>query len=190
MIARALLGLALLLLPAAALGQHAHEHGVATLKVALDGRKLVVELESPLDNLVGFEHAPRNDRQRAALKKMEASLEAGDRLLRPSAAAACTLRGITIEHPYRATAAAGPAPADSARTKASEARGKGPGPAETHAELSATYELECAKPEALDRIDVLFLDAFPGMKRLKAQTASPRGQSSKTLTARSRSLSF
>ena len=39
-------------------------------------------------------------------------------------------------------------------------------------------------------MEVLLFDAFPSMKRLKAQMATPRGQSSATLTARKRTLSF
>jgi len=47
----------------------AHEHGSARLDVAVDGDRLHIALQSPLDNLVGFEHAPRNERQRTALAK-------------------------------------------------------------------------------------------------------------------------
>ena len=39
-------------------------------------------------------------------------------------------------------------------------------------------------------MEVLLFDGFPGMKRLKAQTATPRGQGSATLSARKRTLSF
>ncbi len=159
------------LLPAAAAAQHAHEHGVATLTVALDGRKLVVELKSPLDNLVGFEHAPRNDKQRAALAKMEESLKAIERLFRPAAGAGCALRDVKVDHPHRAPAAPG--------TRQPE-----------HTEARATYDLECAKPEALDRLDVLVFDAFPRVKRVKAQAATPRGQRGATLTPGKRTLVF
>jgi Protein of unknown function (DUF2796) len=194
MSAWALALLPLLLFPGIAVAQQPHEHGAATLSVALDGGKLLVDLESPLDNLVGFEHVPRTDQQRAAIKKMEERLQAGDRVLRPAAAAGCTVRAVRIEHPYRTGVAGGVAPAESAKPKAEakggQSKGKGAKTEETHAELRATYELECAKPEALDRLEVLFFDAFPGMKRIRAQTASPRGQGSKTLTARSRTLSF
>jgi hypothetical protein len=176
------------LLPTVASAQQAHEHGVATLDVALDGRNLMLQLESPLDNLVGFEHAPRNDTQRTALKQMEARLQAAERLFKPAAAAGCTFRAVKIDHPYRTPAAAG---------QASPAGGKSRAPGdkaakteEDHAEVRVTYELYCAKPEALDRVEVLIFEAFPGVKRLKAQTASPRGQRSATLSARTRTLSF
>ena len=171
--------------------QQAHEHGVATLNVVLDGKKLVLQLESPLDNLVGFEHAPRNDKQRAALAKMEESLKAGDRWFKPAAAAGCTLRDVKVEHPYRTpAAAAGPPPPEGGKRQKPDAKGKAAKAEEQHAEVRAAYELDCAKPEALDRMEVLLFDAFPSVKRLKAQTATPRGQSSATLTARKRTLSF
>ena len=64
------------LFPSVASAEQAHEHGVATLDVAVDGRTLTLQFESPLDNVVGFEHAPRTDKQRAALKNMEEKLQA------------------------------------------------------------------------------------------------------------------
>ena len=42
-----------------------HEHGHATLNIALDGSSAFIELESPWNNLVGFEHAPSTDEQHA-----------------------------------------------------------------------------------------------------------------------------
>ena len=74
-------------------------------------------------------------------------------------------------------------PRDDVKGKAAKAEAQ-------HAEVRASYELDCAKPEALDRMEVLLFDGFPSMKRLKAQTATPRGQGSATLSARKRTLAF
>lgn len=46
-----------------------HEHGVAQLNVALDGKTLELELDSPAMNLVGFEHAASTDADKAAVAK-------------------------------------------------------------------------------------------------------------------------
>ena len=46
-----------------------HEHGHAVLKLAQEGTAVVVHFESPLESIVGFEHAPANDAQRAALEE-------------------------------------------------------------------------------------------------------------------------
>jgi len=42
-----------------------HEHGAAVLNIALDNDSIFLELESPWNNLVGFEHAPRTEEQHA-----------------------------------------------------------------------------------------------------------------------------
>ena len=93
---------------AAAYAQHAHEHGAARLEVALDGGKLSIGLESPLDNLVGFEHAPRNEKQRAALAKMTDDLKGTERLFDLPAAAACEPVRAESTHPHGASQAAKP----------------------------------------------------------------------------------
>ena len=36
--------------------QHAHVHGQMKLDVAIDGPTVVIDMESPLDNIVGFIH--------------------------------------------------------------------------------------------------------------------------------------
>ena len=37
--------------------QHAHEHGNAKLNIAIEGKDATIELETPADGIVGFEHA-------------------------------------------------------------------------------------------------------------------------------------
>ena len=44
-----------------------HEHGAASINVVIDATAVFVELESPWNNLVGFEHAPSTDSQREAV---------------------------------------------------------------------------------------------------------------------------
>ncbi len=43
----------------------AHEHGAASLNVALQDNLVIIELDSPWNNLIGFEHAPSTDEQHA-----------------------------------------------------------------------------------------------------------------------------
>lgn len=44
-----------------------HEHGSATLNVAVENAALIIELNTPWNNIVGFEHAPHDDEQHALL---------------------------------------------------------------------------------------------------------------------------
>lgn len=59
--------------------QHApHVHGVTTGNLSMDDGDLRLELEIPGMNLIGFEHAPRNDEQQAALDGALAFLRAAE----------------------------------------------------------------------------------------------------------------
>lgn len=80
--------------------QSAHEHGVADLRVAIDGSILLIEFESPLDNLVGFEHAPRDEAQFEALHRLGYVLRGHERLFGLPQAANCVLADLQIESPY------------------------------------------------------------------------------------------
>ncbi|MDO6764365.1 DUF2796 domain-containing protein [Agarivorans sp. 1_MG-2023] len=55
------------LLSSAAFAQSAHQHGVAELFFAAAGEELEIEILSPADNFLGFEHAPANEQQHQIL---------------------------------------------------------------------------------------------------------------------------
>ena len=58
---------------AASEGEHreheAHEHGRGMLDIVAEGEELVVEFRIPAANVVGFEHAPRDDAEHEAVRK-------------------------------------------------------------------------------------------------------------------------
>jgi hypothetical protein len=160
-----------LVLPASPVAaEGAHEHGVASLDVVLDESRLVISLDSPLDNLLGFEHAPRNEKQRSAVKKMEATLQAAD-LFGFDAAAGCAPGKVEIVHPF---AAGQPAQ-------------KG---GHDHADAEVSWAFTCATPAALKSVEVRLFDRFSHLKTLRVQFAGPRGQTSATLSRAKRRLSW
>lgn len=67
-----------------------HVHGDAVLAMALDGEVLVIELESPLYNLLGFEHAPETEEQTEHLSRAEITLGQPANLFSFNAEAGCT----------------------------------------------------------------------------------------------------
>jgi len=158
-------------LPAAHAGK-AHEHGVAKVDVAIEGNKLTVALASPLDNLLGFERAPRTDAERKAAADMLARLRSGGALFTADAAAQCTLSKAEVTAPVlqAATTAAGSAPAGE------------------HADLDASYEYTCAQPEQLRTLDLGLFDAFRRMQRIEIQVAGAQGQSKATLKRPARTV--
>ena len=51
----------------------AHEHGVGSLNLVVDGNDVSIELDSPADNLLGFEYLPTSDADKAKVKALRKS---------------------------------------------------------------------------------------------------------------------
>lgn len=164
---RLLLGLILVAFSVPTVAQHAaHAHGVAELRIVVEGERLQIEFDSPLDNLVGFEHAPRTAQQREALAKAEGKLRNFDALFALPAAAGCVVRDVEVIVPYGAGAGG-------------ETPGSGVG--DSHADLRTSYALECANMRALTQLRVKLIDLFPHIRRIRAEAATANGQGSATL---------
>ena len=158
--------IALALLPALA-GAAPHQHGVARLTVAIDGPRLTVGFESPLDGLLGFERAPRTDAEKKAAADVLARLKAADRLLKPDAAAGCRLVSSQVTAPVLEPGA----------RHAGE-----------HADLDAEFAFDCAQPASLRTLDVGLFEAFGRLQRIDVEVAGPRGQSKLTLRKPARAV--
>ena len=172
-------------LSSAAHAQHthgAHEHGAAELTVALDGQALIIELISPLDNLVGFEHAPANDAQRAALAEAGRLLSDADAMFALPVAAACRFEHADIESPWPMAAMA-PAAGQAGHAHAHPTRGD-------HEEAVVTYRYTCAQPAALQRIDVRAFARFPRLREIRVEHATARGQGAAVLTPAAAALAL
>lgn len=150
----------------------AHVHGTAMMQLAADGNTLEIEFISPLDNLLGFEHAPRNDKERQAVQAMSEKFRKPASLFVPTAAARCTSSPAQLTSPV------------------TNAASKPPGKDSDHAELEAVITFRCDSPSALKEIDVRLFEAFPQLHRVQAQVIGPRGQSAATLTPKRRVLSW
>lgn len=164
----------------------AHAHGVARLQVTLDGRALELSLRTPLDNLLGFERGPRNDKERQAVRSMAQRFHAPAGLFRPSPAARCvpgdsTLSSAVIEPTLLAAATAKALPAAPA---SADVRNDG------HAELDATVRFDCADPAALQGVEVLLFQAFARLRRIDAAVVTPTAQRGATLTPRQATLNW
>jgi Protein of unknown function (DUF2796) len=135
-----------------------HQHGVARLDAALDGRMLTLAFASPLDNLLGFERKPRNEVERQAAQALVERWR-GDAtgLLRPDPAAGCRLVAVELESAVLGVGAA--------------SAGAG-----EHAELEAEWRFECAEPARLAFIELGLIAAYPRLKRVEVQIATAGGQ--------------
>ncbi|WP_028021978.1 zinc uptake protein ZrgA [Enterovibrio calviensis] len=72
--------------------QHdSHQHGVVEWHMAQDGNDFLVEITAPGSDIVGFEHAPENDAQEAAILKAIDVLKKPGTLVALNASADCKL---------------------------------------------------------------------------------------------------
>ena len=166
----------------------AHQHGVAKLAVAVDGQMLEITLESPLDNLLGFERAPRNDRERQAVRQMAQRFHSGE-LFTLTPAAQCKVTGAELVSAVldpALLAAAPAAPAGGGATAAAAPAGKDDG----HADLDATVRYQCSQPAALKGADVGLFKAFSRFRQIDAAVATGSGQRAIKLTRQQTLLSW
>lgn len=190
-----------LALPARAYGEGPHVHGVAILEIAIDDTAVQVNLNSPLDNLLGFEHSPRNENEREAVRSMASKLHQADSLFNFTPAARCHLESAGLESPLLPMellmpgSAAGKTdsmstdkrtkpqgvPSIHSSTTASQAA-SADGHNDDHAELEGTWSFRCAVPQALQSVDVRLFEVFRGLRRLDAVIAGPKGQSGAKLS--------
>ena len=178
-------------LTAPALAADAHVHGVASLQIALDGNRLSVDFSSPLDNLVGFEHAPRTDRQKAAVRQMAERLNAPELWFVPNPEAGCKRTAVNLESAVLDRALLSGAGAERKPSTAKpDARKDTKSHAGEHSALSAGIVFTCDRPRALSGLELKLFDAFPKLKRIDAQVAVTNKQKAAKLTPRARHLAL
>jgi hypothetical protein len=148
----------------------AHVHGVAKLDIAVEAKKITVQLESPLDNLLGYERAPRTDAERKQADALVAKLKAAETMFRIDPAAQCTLAKVEL---------------------ASSALKLGqPDPSEEgHADIDGSFEFNCTDATKAAFIEVGLFE-FARMQRIEVQVAAPRGQFKRDLRRPARRISL
>lgn len=169
--------------PIASAAEPAHEHGVGILNVAIEEKSLIIELEAPGVDIVGFEHAPKTERDKQAVHSAVETLKDGATLIRPNAGAACRLEDVDVSSGLLAHAPSyqGERGHDEHVRKNDQ---------ETHAAFRVLYRFTCSAPEKLTHLDLTYFRAFPRARELDARIITASGQSARELTANSPRLKF
>lgn len=187
-----------LALPARAQESGAHVHGRAALEVAIDGAGVQINLNSPLDNLLGFERAPQNKKELQAVELMALKLQQAENLFIFTSAAQCRVQSTNLSSSLLSPDLLTP-PFNSGKSadkntdknsSASRAPSVSATLADAHGELEATWHFQCVQPQALQGLEVRLFKVFPGLQRLDAAVAAPRGQSSARLSPQSTRLKW
>lgn len=166
----------------------AHEHGHAVLKLVQEGTAVVVHFESPLDSIVGFEHEPENDEQRAALEDAMRLVRISENIVRLPAT--CTSSGEPEVHvPYIADDHDAPDEQSGAARDDDEAIGEhgddhhADEEGEVHADLEATFEFRCES--SLEWLEATAFATFDGLEEIELQAVGSDAAVVETLTAAS-----
>ncbi len=173
----------LLAIGAPALAHEAHVHGVAHMNVTVEGKEVEIEWETPLANLLSFEHAPETEAQKEEVRTMAAGLRKADSLFILPAEARCRLKSVSLESEVLDDALL--SPAGSRRAEKAHAKERAPDGkkhTEGHADLDMEVSFVCDNPEKLNSLRVDVFRAFPNLHELEVQMVTPRGQSAAELT--------
>ena len=119
----------------------AHEHGKSVLRIAIEGNQVKFELESPANDIVGFEHAAKTDEQKKAVKQALSVLENAENLFTPDKSAGCVKKDSEAEF---------------------ELEGE-------HAAFHAHWSMECSQMPSLTNLNVTFFDAFSGAEEVEVE---------------------
>ena len=141
------------------------------LDIAIERNTVTVLLDSPLDNLLGFEHAPRSAAERKQADALVSTLRAPTTLFRIDPAAACALTNVSLT-----------STALKLGTAESDADDDG------HGDLDGVFEFTCTDALKATYIDSGLLDAFSRLQRIDVQVAAPGRQFKRELKRPSRRI--
>nr|WP_319947958.1 DUF2796 domain-containing protein [uncultured Shimia sp.] len=160
----------------------AHEHGVGTLDIAVDGTTVAMTFEAPGADIVGFEYAAKSDADLAAVDLAIATLAAPlDLFVMPDAAGCTVVEALAeLESEDAHDDHSGEKHDDHAHEEhddhAHEEHGDDDHADEAgHTEFHAQYTLTCVQPDALTKIEFAYFDAFPGAQEVDVQIITASG---------------
>ena len=163
----------------------AHEHGHGKLNIAVEDKRVQMELEVPGADIVGFEHMATTPEEKAQVAQAEEQLKDALKQFVLPAAASCTLVKVDLgidtggdeehvhehEHEHENIGRKGDHKEDAHE---GEVR---------HTEFHATYALDCASPEQIKMIHFAYFKSFPNARSLSVNIVSETQQGSYEVTA-------
>jgi hypothetical protein len=155
----------------------AHVHGLVKLGIAVQGATVSIQLESPLDNLLGFEHRPRTPAERQAAKALLKQMQSAQGLFRFDTAAQCSLTRSEVESEVLNENKAAAASDDQ-------------GTESEHADLDASFEFTCREPARLTSAVIGLFETFSRIRRIEISVATDKGQFKRELERPQHTLSL
>jgi hypothetical protein len=139
----------------------AHAHGKGELELLVDGQTIQGVFRTPMDSLLGFEHAPKTDAQRNAVDSLRKRLENPAAILSPNLEAQCTAKH-----------------QDATSTLFTGAVKGG------HSDFEYRFTFVCAQPTKLSALELVALKEFKRLSEVRVQLVT--GSAQKALVLRKR----
>lgn len=150
--------LLLTLFAATPAGAHkAHEHGVATVSVAIDKNMLLIGAEVPAEALYGFERKPKTDAEKKTYEDVNKTLKekVQDLFVLPPDLG-CKVSNVLLKDNLTD---------------------------DDHADVDVDYTFTCEKTAAGSTLKLGLLKVFPKIKKVRLQVLSDATQSGKDVTS-------
>ena len=171
-----------------------HEHGAATLTIAIDANHIEIDLESPADNIFGFEYVPSTEVDKQKVKDAVKQLKEEKTLFTISEAAQChldridissamfddihidTTKNISKEHLTDNNK-------EDTKKSTKENNKKSTEHQHVHNDVDTSWFYSCQSGEQLESITPHFFSVFSsGFKQLKVEWLTPTGASSSMIS--------
>lgn len=149
----------------------AHEHGHGSFNIAIEGKRVSMELESPGADIVGFEHKARTDAQKAAVAAAKKTLAGLVNVVGLPAAAGCKLTEVEVELEIEDD------DHDDHKKDDHKKEAKAKDEAEkSHSEFHVEYDLTCNDPGKITELTFPYFDSFKGAEELEVSIVGPKSQ--------------
>ena len=146
--------------------------GQGTLDIAIEGKKIDMELVAPGMDIVGFEHMPSTDEQKALIEKAKAKLTDVLAVFKLPAAAQCKAEAANVESRKEVHK-----PGEKDDDEEDEKK-----PGHEHSEFHATWTISCKAPESLTGLETVYFANFAGAQLLNVNVTTSKGQTQAQMT--------
>ncbi|MGF1868362.1 zinc uptake protein ZrgA [Photobacterium indicum] len=193
--------------------QHdAHVHGVVELNIAQDGNDLLLEITAPGSDIVGFEHAPKNQEQIQAIQQAMLTLKKSSSLFEINSDANCELTDSYVnqslskngddhrnhddhdhsnhdDHDHSSHDDHDHGSHDDHDHSSHDDHDHSEH-ANKHGEFSAQYSFSCKNIAQLNEIKLNWFNHFPSTEKISVQAITDKSQQANQLSKNNATLKF
>ncbi|WP_200870123.1 ZrgA family zinc uptake protein [Catenovulum agarivorans] len=187
----------------------AHIHGVAEISIVMEGKELHMQLHSPADTLVGFEHKAQTQQQKQAVQTVDRYLNTVNKIVEFTGNK-CNAVEIEVDVTALLPEEHGHDEHEHEHDKHAHEHDKhthehdehehkhdkhehehehdGHERSDTHIEITANYQFLCDDITEISAIQIKLFEQFPALEKVQAIWIGPNGQNAQMLSKNDNSI--